>query len=430
MKLSVASFLTLCGFAGLSACASPNVYHFNSVLEQQKNVKAVDVYLDAYGMRYPPTGIAYDYLPELKYEGELQRAATDPQSRLCQTNIGGDLGEMCSSGASEWDNIQTQLWTKTVTDISKLFSDDSKNKALVVLIHGFNVDDAQRDYRIAQARIRELNENGTDFVFLRVHWDGSKNPVLTRAWSKAQYSGPLVGFRMREFYNILSENNFGHVKPSVHVLTHSSGAFITTATFGNPISALPRLSEKTDTPTHYDDFKKSLVMKSEKRSIPQIENLRIGMLAPAIPSDSVTGYVKRIPNNADASKYTPAESGGFYAADRGWMAPKSYLNFSVNPKDEVLSNLGFVSANFSFLGAKGVGAKKETFCFIADWEGKRSKNTTVSGFDFTRTQEDQEQGVAAKSHSFSDYLTQNASTLFLKQFLGYKVQEVPYINCD
>jgi len=184
---------------------------------------------------------------------------------------------------------------------------------------------------------------------------------------------------MREFYNILSENNFGHVKPSVHVLTHSSGAFITTATFGNPISALPRLSEKTDTPTHYDDFKKSLVMKSEKRSIPQIENLRIGMLAPAIPSDSV---------------------------------------------------LGFVSANFSFLGAKGVGAKKETFCFIADWEGKRSKNTTVSGFDFTRTQEDQEQGVAAKSHSFSDYLTQNASTLFLKQFLGYKVQEVPYINCD
>jgi len=393
MKLSVASFLTLCGFAGLSACASPNVYHFNSVLEQQKNVKAVDVYLDAYGMRYPPTGIAYDYLPELKYEGELQRAATDPQSRLCQTNIGGDLGEMCSSGASEWDNIQTQLWTKTVTDISKLFSDDSKNKALVVLIHGFNVDDAQRDYRIAQARIRELNENGTDFVFLRVHWDGSKNPVLTRAWSKAQYSGPLVGFRMREFYNILSENNFGHVKPSVHVLTHSSGAFITTATFGNPISALPRLSEKTDMPTHYDDFKKSLVMKSEKRSIPQIENLRIGMLAPAIPSDSV-------------------------------------LNFSVNPKDEVLSNLGFVSANFSFLGAKGVGAKKETFCFIADWEGKRSKNTTVSGFDFTRTQEDQEQGVAAKSHSFSDYLTQNASTLFLKQFLGYKVQEVPYINCD
>ena len=154
------------------------------------------------------------------------------------------------------------------------------------------------------------------------------------------------------------------------------------------------------------------------------------MLAPAIPSDSVTGYVKHIPNNADASKYTPAESGGFYAADRGWMAPKSYLNFSVNPKDEVLSNLGFVSANFSFLGAKGVGAKKETFCFIADWEEKRSKNTTVSGFDFTRTQEDQEQGVAAKSHSFSDYLTQNASTLFLKQFLGYKVQEVPYINCD
>ena len=154
---------------------------FNSVIEQQERAKTktVDVYIDAYGMVYPTTGIAYDYLPELEYGGELQRAATDPQSQLCQTNIGGDLGEMCKGGAAKWDDNQTKRWTKTVTDISKLFKEDSKNKALVVLIHGFNVDDAQRDYRIAQARIRELNENGTDFVFLRVHWDGSKTVSYT-----------------------------------------------------------------------------------------------------------------------------------------------------------------------------------------------------------------------------------------------------------
>ena len=223
MKPIVDNLIILCAFAGLSACASPNVYHFNSILEHHENAKTVDVYLDAYGMVYPKTGIAYDYLPELEYGGELQRAATDPQSRLCQTNIAGDLGKMCSSGASEWDNIQTQLWQNTVKDISKLFSDDSKNKALVVLIHGFNVDDPSRQYRIAQNRIREVDEEKTDLVFLRVHWDASKtNPPKTGAWSKAQYSGPLIGFRMREFYNIFSKENFGNVKPSVHCLLYTS----------------------------------------------------------------------------------------------------------------------------------------------------------------------------------------------------------------
>ena len=430
IKLSVATLLMLCGLAGLSACASPNVYHFNSVLEHHEDAKIVDVYLDAYGMVYPNTGIAYDYLPELEYGGDLQRAATDPQSRLCQSNTGGDLGEMCKGGAAKWDDNQTKRWTKTVTDISKLFKEDSKNKALVVLIHGFNVDDPSRQYRIAQNRIREVDEEKTDLVFLRVHWDASKtNPPKTGAWSKAQYSGPLIGFRMREFYNIFSKENFGNVKPSVHVLIHSSGAFITTATFGNPISALPRLSEKTDTPNHYDEFKDSLITKSEKRFIPEIENLHIGMLAPAIPSGSVTGYVKRIPDNTDASKYTAAKSGGFYALDRGWMTPNSRLSLSVNPNDEVLSNKGVFSANFSLLGAKGVGTKKRTFCFIEDWDSTESKNISVAGFDFTRTEEDQANGISPKSHAFADYLTQKASTPFLKQFLGYEAPEASYINC-
>jgi len=213
------------------------------------------------------------------------------------------------------------------------------------------------------------------------------------------------------------------------VLTHSSGAFITTATFGNPISVLPRLSEDTDTPNHYDEFKDSLITKPEKRFIPEIKNLHIGMLAPAIPSGSVTGYVKRIPDNTDASKYTAAKSGGFFALDRGWMTPNSRMSLSVNPNDEVLSNKGVFSANFSLLGAKGVGTKKRTFCFIEDWDSTESKNTSVAGFDFTRTEDDQVNGISPKSHAFADYLTQKASTPFLKQFLGYKVQGVPFINC-
>jgi len=435
MKLSGATLFILCGVAGLTACASPNVYHFNSVLEQEESAKqprakTVDVYIDAYGMVYPKTGIAYDYSPELKYGGELQRAATDPQSWLCQTNIGGDLEGMCTGGTAKWDDNQTKLWKKTVEDVANLFSDDSKNKALVVLIHGFNVDDPSRQYRIAQNRIREVDEEKTDLVFLRVHWDASKNPVKTRAWSKAQYSGPLVGFRMREFYNIFSKENFGSVKPSVHVLIHSSGAFITTATFGNPISSLPRLSEETDTPNHYDEFKESLIKKSDKRFIPEIDNLHIGMLAPAIPSGSVTGYVKRIPDGANITNYSAAKSGGFYAADRGWTTPNSRLSLSVNPNDEVLSNKGYVSANFSFLGAKGVGTKKKTYCFIEDWDSTENKNTIVSGFDFSRTQDDQANGISPKSHAFADYLTQKISTPFLKQFLGYDIQNAPYVNCN
>ena len=94
------------------------------------------------------------------------------------------------------------------------------------------------------------------------------------------------------------------------------------------------------------------------------------------------------------------------------------------------SNKGVVSANFSFLGAKGVGAKKKTYCFIEDWDSTESKNTVVSGFDFTRAQDDQANGILPKSHAFADYLTQKASTPFLKQFLSYKAQDAPYINCD
>ena len=153
------------------------------------------------------------------------------------------------------------------------------------------------------------------------------------------------------------------------------------------------------------------------------------MLAPAIPSDSITGYLKRIPDNADASKYTAASSGGFYAADRGWITANSRLSLSVNSKDKILTNWGIVNANFSLLGAKGVGAKKKTFCFIEDWDSTESNNTSVTGFDFTRTKKDQTNGISPKSHAFADYLRQKASTPFLKQFLGYEAPDASYIEC-
>lgn len=46
MKLSIAAFIMLPSITGLSACALPNVYHFNSVLEKRESFKTVDVYME------------------------------------------------------------------------------------------------------------------------------------------------------------------------------------------------------------------------------------------------------------------------------------------------------------------------------------------------------------------------------------------------
>ena len=383
-------------------------------------------------MVYPKTGIAHDYLPEESYSGELKSAANDPQSKLCKTNTGGELAEMCSAGIGQWEALQSKLWSRVTKNITSRFDRDSSKRAIVVLIHGFNVNSPQRDYRIAQARIREVDAQDTDIVFVRVHWDGSKGPVKTKAWSKAQYTGPLVGFRMREFYNQLAERDFGSVDPSVHVLTHSSGAFLTTASFGNPISSLPRLGETEEGLDFYDDFKNFKNASTGKWAIPEIDNLHIGMLAAALPSDSFTGYVKTVPDgeSENSLNYIATSSGGFYAENRGWLASDTSLIFSLNPKDLALSNLGIVSANSSIFGAKGVGAKKQTFCFLDDWVNRTKSSVNVEAFDFIRTENDKARGYSKRSHDFSIYLTQEASTDFLRRFLGIQDESELEISCN
>ena len=149
-----------------------------------------------------------------------------------------------------WRQIQKAESSRVVNEIVREL-ESTNNKTVVILIHGFRVPDAQKDY----GKVKEvlLNKRGKDEspVFLEVHWDGRASPTLPfsalKAWPPAQWTAPAVGFRLRPLLNELNEKvEQRGDKVNLFVLTHSTGAVVAGALFGNPRGALGCLeSEKS-----------------------------------------------------------------------------------------------------------------------------------------------------------------------------------------
>ncbi len=300
---------------------------------------------------------------------------------------GSQTAELCSSRDSlvKWRAGQTKVWDGLAREIIAKAGDPNVPLDLVFLVHGFNNthgNSSQSYVKVRDALNRHANP-GRTLRFVEVYWDGFRSPIGLGAWGKAQASGPLVGFHLRSLFNSLSGEIAARKNQDVDlkILSHSSGAFVLGATFGDPSAALPEMQSIDN-----DDYRTFVINAASHNGayrIPQFDSLKIGLLAAATPSTTFLGS-KRYPG--------------------GLLVQDTQILLSVNPHDGTLNKKG-LGANAPGTGATGVGIIARYYCDELKPSGAlTSRNSQFVGYDFDRSGTELEHLL--KDHSFESYIEQ------------------------
>ena len=391
----------LLGAAALLLFTTGCVRHvvFTDQIRQHRPVDdVVRIYTDMHGDLYA----AADVNPpasRIAKEETLRDAMRARSPEACSgASLPPEDAALCAAAASpdpaSWDVAQQRLWDRAARQVSARL--DGSARPLVVLIHGFNVVDSEAIYATARERVNALIGDVRP-VFLQVHWDGYTG-VHRQAWASGQYSGPLVGQRLRAIFNSLP------TATPVRVLTHSSGGFIAASTFGDATAALPRAREAAAGTAPADSPYIGYVRNADSREpsnplrVPALADVRIGMLVAATPPDTFVGNVLY-------------PQGGF-------KLPGAMLVFGFNPHDQTIRK-GFRLEQLSTLGATTLGARPEAVCDVRRVLSARP-GATVHAVDVSDAPGESNPGMLGllQSHKWHVYLDRERFTPFARLWLG------------
>lgn len=299
----------------------------------------IDMYFDRVGDLYPDRSIEVD-------DGGIQAALTLKQyfstspPTSCRTagEANGSAGPCSISGMKDpartvrWNTVQDQqfeLAAKGLADRLKL----KPQSPLVVLIHGFRVQDAGCAYADVRNRMDSHLAGRPKPVYLQVHWDGLYSPAPFGVWGEAQVNGFLVGLALRR---VLAD-----VPPEVpvRVMTHSSGAFVLSATLGDPAAVF---GKRTFDSEEFAVFRANAAG-SPRYPIPRSRDLRAALIVPATPAGSYAGGIGPDGHN-HPGMLTPAK-----------------LVIGLNEKDVGVSK-GPINGGWSLFGSTDLGQNAKAFC--------------------------------------------------------------------
>jgi hypothetical protein len=260
-----------------------------------------------------------------------------------------------------WERVQAELWNERSRAIAARFSRDD-DVTLALLIHGFNnwYRESSTNYATAERQMRRFLPAGQRLHVVEVYWDGCRgNSSGIGCWGRAQSTGPLAGFAVRQLFNGVETNWQTRNRPHWRVLTHSSGAFVAGAIFGDPTAALPQLVNPA-TNRWYARFANYRATVGGRYGVPQAADIKLGMFAPATPDTTFIG--------------NDAYSGGV-------LAPHLTILTVVQPDDN--------GPNKLFLGCQRIGnsclgVARDHACNLRRELAARENGTPVIVYDFSR----------------------------------------------
>jgi hypothetical protein len=371
------------------------------------------IFMDARGDLYPRGGLDWRYAMPDAAKGSLFNAARGADPALCRKpQPGSELATLCKAVEGQcpqaitqdcfdrWQSAQSILWAHRSDEVMRALGRDGlANTTLGVLIHGFNnlSSESQANFALAQKQMRRFAPSGHRLHFIEVYWDGCKNLTGVGCWGRAQASGPLAGFALRQMFNgverrwMTAAGGQGGAGLHWRILTHSSGAFVAGAVLANPAGALPLMRDpKGD--LSYERFRAQAAQSEGDLAIPRLGNAKLGMFAPATMAETFipTPELRGLPNQ-----------------------PLTILSV-VQSEDKALTKMG--------IGCDRLGKT----CFGQRPDGVKSlqkelaaqgyRDVRVAWYDFTRRKA--EWGAEWDLHDFAIYLRQAADdTTFLRDLM-------------
>ncbi|WP_159062712.1 hypothetical protein [Alteromonas abrolhosensis] len=357
----------------LTAGCATHVYYVEQASSQEKvDKESINIFVDAFGSIYPKSGLDSNIAKSIdKYDG-LYELIISEEFDCTSIKASTEVEQLCTikdkqKALDHWRIVQNKIWKSRAKHIYQSLI--GTERELIVLIHGYNnnFNESSNNFELFKEHISKYAEpESREFLFVNIHWDGFEGNPISGAWSRAQSSGPLVGFQLRQLFNLLAEQfvNNGINPPSLKIFTHSSGAFIVGGLLGNPYYALPNLQQPQE--SEYKLFRK--YRKGEPSDglyrIPTFSSVTVGMIAAATPTSTFN-----VPSDKEEHRV-------------GLLAPNSSLVFSINSRDIALGKL-FRISNLSFLGATGAGADKKLFCrYLSGMPEAKQNVLSVNAIEF------------------------------------------------
>lgn len=230
------------------------------------NNDLVRVYIDKRGSIYPsykffipPSDFFIKKFKANKY-GTLEEYYTKDSIQLQKVAVHYELE------TNSFSELQEGILKEKVDEIKKVWND---NKELIFLIHGFNDPNPSAEFYLLRQKI-EKQFPDREFSFVEIYWDGltanNGNPMFASIWGKAQVNSMYASLALRK---IITQLPF---EAKIRIITHSLGASVGTGALFNTYEKLPH-PKGTNT---YKDMMKQVCT-------PVQQDIRIGMIAPAIP---------------------------------------------------------------------------------------------------------------------------------------------------
>lgn len=350
------------------------------------------IYIDANGSLYPRESLPPHGIPAAHWNGSLFDHFRSSEALCTGALPDGEIGALCvakiagrEEALGQWYIAQEPMWMARGEAIVRKAVAASTNPEIIMLIHGFNNTMAEAAPNFAKARrlIAEAAPDPARLSVVEVYWDGCTVPGGVGCWAKAQGSGPLAGFSLRQLFNSIDQSLERRGLPSrIRVVAHSSGAFVVGAALGNPGRVLPDLLKRAN--FEYARFADHALDREGPHAIPAIDDLRLAMFAPATPTATFTGK----------------ETG------EGLQARDVRLLYTIQSNDKVLKKSAFgVTLKCARLGVTCMGLLPASHCReIGPSDHLRAIGTRAVAYDYTRKQSDW--GDLFDEHGFGIYLDQ------------------------
>jgi hypothetical protein len=273
----LAAVIALCAAADANAqdpCSAQRAFLGHHVLfghaaKKPVNDGVVRVYFDRLGALYPTGEVA-------PRDADIGSAATlgcyYARNAAAFEHLRRETRVNVPKFTDAWEDVQDTLTGRIATDLNRrLLNADGTTRTLLVLIHGFRVDDATEPFDSARAAVLRLLPRN-DVVFLEVNWDGLSG--LPSVWFSARTNAPLVGLALRRI--------LGNLTPGtpIRVLTHSLGASVAASALWNRHRDLDRRDGALR--RYFEN-----VGGNRRFPLRRDGDIRIGMFVPAVPGQAM-----------------------------------------------------------------------------------------------------------------------------------------------
>lgn len=264
------------------------------MVPRKEEAGVIKLYFDREGKLYPPDiriNPYYFYLEHLNKKklarysnpeyATLETALTKYDS-LSREAMRQEFNLSGVENARVFSRLQEAVRKSVIAEIDQKLQANN-TKELIVLIHGFNDPIPDGAYYSLRKNIEKYLQKKP--VFIEVYWDGltslGDNPLLSNIWGYAQSNSAKVGLGLRNILNKINPNI------RLTLLTHSLGASVATHALFNPGKWPKKFQEELEQEYH-----------SENIPTPKQKDIRIAMLAPAIPGIQVFDHIDyTIPEN-------------------------------------------------------------------------------------------------------------------------------------